>query len=123
MAPGMGIMFYVGPSADYPVTFTGQVQQGPYTVATLGYHQFSMVGSPVPIGGDITNSTTVVGLAPGGADGVQTWNPTANDWATLVTWGTRSSKWTGPMPVAAAQGFFYYNANAANTWSSNFTVQ
>ena len=122
MPPGVGVMFY-NAGADQAVTFVGQVVQGTYNVGTLGGSQFSMVGSPVPIGGDITNSTTYVGLVPGASDSVATWNGAVNDWNSPVVWSGRTSAWVGSMNIAPGQGFFYYNANAANAWVSNFTVQ
>jgi len=124
MPPGKGVFFYNNGAADAVVTFTGQVQQGAYNVATMGKGQFTMVGSPVPIGGDITNSTTAVGLVPAASDSVSTWNSAVNNWANSVTWSAKTKAWGGPMPVAAGQGFFYYNNGAAaNNWVSNFTVQ
>jgi len=124
MPPGLGVMYYNGGASDTVVTFVGQVEQGTYSVANLGAFAFAMVGSPVPIGGDLTNSTTYVGLAPAGGDLVQTFNnnPAVNDWNTAVSWSGRSSTWGGPMPVAPGQGFLYYSTTA-NAWTSNFTVQ
>lgn len=126
MAPGTGALFYNNGAADTVVTFTGQVPQGTYNVKTLGRGQFTLVGSPIPIGGNITNSTTVVGLVPSGGDSVATFNSALNDWNTASGWVALSKKWgsTASSTIAVGQGFLYYNNGAAaNNWVSNFTVQ
>jgi hypothetical protein len=124
MPPGKAVLFYNNGAVDTVVTFTGQVEQGTYNVATLNSSTFSLLGSPVPIGGDLTNSTTVVGLAPAASDSVSTFNSALNNWNNAVTWSAKTKAWSGPMPVAPGQGFLYYNnAATANNWVSNFTVQ
>jgi archaellum component FlaG (FlaF/FlaG flagellin family) len=124
MPPGVGVLFLNNGAADAVVTFTGQVEQGTYNVASMASHTFNMVGSPVPIGGDVTNSTTVVGLAPGGGDTVSTFNSTANDFSAPSTWSALSKKWSPTTTIAPGQGFLYLNnAATANNWVSNFTVQ
>jgi hypothetical protein len=127
MPPGTGAaLYYNNGAADTVVTFTGQVPQGTYNVATLGRGQFTMVGSPIPIGGDITNSTTVVGLTPANGDTVATFNSSLNDYNPSSKWISLSKKWgvTASSTIAVGQGFLYYNNGAAaNVWVSNFTVQ
>jgi hypothetical protein len=75
------------------------------------------------VGGSISNSTVVVGLAPVGGDFVQTFSSSANDWTQTATWSSRGGGWDNNLTINAGQGFFYYNSGAANTWTSNFTVQ
>jgi hypothetical protein len=124
MPPGKAALFYNNGAAATVITFAGQVVQGSYAVATLPSAQFSLVGSPVPIGGDVTNSTTAVGLVPSASDTIATFNSGANNWNNSVSWSAKSSAWSGAMPVAAGEGFLYYNNGAAaNNWVSNFTVQ
>jgi len=126
MPPGKAVLFNNNGASDVVVTFTGQVPQGTYNVATLGSHQFTLVGSPVPIGGNITNSTTVVGLVPSGGDTVATFNSALNDWNPATAWVQLSKKWgnTASSTIAVGQGFLYNNNGAsANNWVSNFTVQ
>ncbi len=85
---------------------------------------FTLAGSPVPLGGDISDLNTKLGLVPAAGDTIAIFNSTANDWNTAVTWSGKSSTWTCALPVAAGAGFLYYNAAATpNTWVSNFTVQ
>jgi len=124
MAPGLGGLFYNNGGSDVVVTFTGQVPQGTYNVATLPASQFTMTGSPVPIGGDITNSTTFVGLVPSQGDTLATWNSGINDFNSSATWSARTGAWDVDVQIAPGQGFFYYNnGGSANAWTSNFTVQ
>jgi hypothetical protein len=123
--PGLGVMFHNPATTNCVVTFVGQVEQGPYTVATLGASQFYMAGAPVPIGGDLTNA--LVGLAPHSGDTVQTFNSANGQWATLSA-GYSINKsgigvWSANLQIAPGQGFIYHNTGPANTWTSNFTVQ
>jgi len=124
MPPGVGAaMFYNNGAVDTVVTFTGQVPQGTYSAGTLVGNHFNMVGSPIPIGGDLTNSTTAVGLVPANGDLAQTFNSSISDWRPSVSWSAKNHVWNGPMPVGVGQGFLYYNNGAtANNWVSNFTV-
>ena len=125
MPPGSGALFYNNGVADAVVTFTGQVPQGTYSVKTLGSKQFSLVGSPIPIGGDITNSTTFVGLVPSNNDTVATFNSALNNWNPSSSWVNLSKKWgvTASSTIPVGKAFLYYNNGAAaNNWVSNFTV-
>lgn len=126
--PGLGVMFYNNGSVDTVVTFTGQVEQGTYNVASLSAGHFSMLGSPVPIGGDVTNSTTVVGLAPANGDTLATFNSPISDWRAVTKWSGITHKWstsaTSTAGIAPGQGFLYFNnGSTVNNWVSNFTVQ
>jgi hypothetical protein len=128
MAPGVGALYYNNGATPTVVTFTGQVPQGSYNVANLGKSQFTMVGSPVPIGGDVTNSTTVVGLVPNNGDTISTFNSGINDYNAVTKWSAITKKWsvsaTSTLGIAPGQAFLYYNNGAANNaWVSNFTVQ
>jgi hypothetical protein len=126
MPPGSSALFYNNGAADAVVTFTGQVPQGTYNVASMTSAHFTMVGSPIPIGGDITNSTTVVGLTPANGDTVSTFNSAVNDWNPVSKWSSGPKKWsvTASSSIGVGQGFLYYNNGAAvNNWVSNFTVQ
>lgn len=122
MPPGKAVLIY-NAGDPTPVTFVGQVVQGPYTVANLGSFQFSQVGSPVPLGGNITNSLDKVGMVPADGDFVQTWNSSANDWSQATTYFAGSGWDPAATQIAPAQGFFYYRSSTAYTWQSNFTVQ
>ncbi|MEI7938075.1 MAG: hypothetical protein WCK27_15410 [Verrucomicrobiota bacterium] len=126
MPPGKGALYYNNANVATVVTFTGQVPQGTYNAATLGSKQFSLVGSPIPIGGNITNSTSVVGLLPSSGDSVATFNSGINNWNPASSYVALSKKWgtTASSTIAVGQAFLYYNnGNVANNWVSNFTVQ
>jgi hypothetical protein len=131
---GNAVMFYNGATTNVVVTFTGQVQQGAYTVSPaggfLGNHA-ALVGSPAPIGGDTTNSTTAIfaagntlGLLPNTGDYVQTYSSATSKWSGNSSYNTVTKKWSPATTISPAQGFLYYNSGAsAKTWASNFTVQ
>jgi hypothetical protein len=126
MPPGKAVLYFNNGASDTVVTFTGQVPQGTYNVGTLPSHQFTLAGSPIPIGGNITNSTTVVGLVPANGDSVATFNSAINDWNPSSGWVNLSKKWgnSASSTIGVAQGFLYFNNGAsANNWVSNFTVQ
>jgi hypothetical protein len=124
MPPGKAALYYNAGATPTVVTFTGQIPQGTYNVGTLPSLQFSLVGGPIPIGGDITNALT--GLVPSGGDTVATFNSGLNNWNPASSYVGLSKKWgvTASSTIGVAQGFLYYNASAsAKTWVSNFTVQ
>jgi hypothetical protein len=125
MPPG-NACYYFNNSASTPtvITFVGQVPQGHYTASTIGAGQNALLGSPIPIGGDITNSTTAVGLVPSNGDLLYTFNPATVAWNASSRFSTLNHKWSVDYAINPAQGFFYFNnAATANTWVSNFTVQ
>jgi len=124
LPPGQGVFFNNPATTNMVVTFVGQVIQGPYTVATLGAGRNVMVGSPVPIGGDLTNS--IVGLAPVNGDSISTFNSASAQWnspISVFTVGKGGGAWSANLQIAPAQGFLYYNPGAAKTLVSAFTVQ
>jgi hypothetical protein len=128
MPPGAGALYFNNGAVDTVVTFTGQVPQGTYNVATLAPSKYALLGSPVPIGGDLTNATTVVGLVPNNGDTLATFNSAITDYNPASKWSTITKKWSVTASstggVAPGQGFIYYNNGAAvNNWVSNFTVQ
>jgi hypothetical protein len=124
MPPGVGALYYNNGASDTVVTFVGQVPQGNYTVTSMASHTFTFAGSPVPLGGDVSDLNTKLGLVPSAGDTVAVFSGSANDWSAAVGWSAKSSAWTGPMAIGAGAGFLYYNNSAnANAWVSNFTVQ
>jgi hypothetical protein len=126
MPPGSACYYFNNsPTTPTVITFVGQVEQGPYAVATIPVGQNALLGSPIPIGGDITNSTTAVGLVPSNGDQLYTFNPATVNWNAPSKFSTLNHKWTVDYQIAPGQGFFYFNNSptTANTWVSNFTVQ
>jgi hypothetical protein len=119
--PGTGIMFYNNGASDVVVTYTGQIVQGSYNVATLAKNALNLVGPPVPIGGDLTNA--VIGLVSAGGDYVSTYNPTTGGYNAASSYNALTKKWSPAQTINPGGGFFYYNnTGAAKTWTSNFTV-
>jgi hypothetical protein len=123
--PGTGFMFKNPATTNAVITFVGQVQQGAaIPVTTLLAGKSTMVGSPVPIGGNLTNS--IVGLTARNGDSITTYD-------TVASWGNPSAftvgksgvgVWTANLQIGVGQGFLYKNGStAANTWTANFTVQ
>jgi len=123
MNPGMGALYFNAGASDTVVTFVGQVPQGTYNVATMPASAFSFAGQPVPLGGDVSNLNTALGLVPTGGDTVATFNSAAVDWNSSVSWSAKSSSWSGASTINPGQAFLYFNASASpNSWVSNFTV-
>ncbi len=124
MAPGAGALFYNNGASDTVVTFVGQVEQGTYNVATIPANSFTLAGSPVPLGGDVSALNTQLGLVPAAGDLVATFNSAANDWNSSVAWSAKSGAWGAALTINPGQGFLYYNNSASpKAWASNFTVQ
>jgi hypothetical protein len=128
---GVGQAIYyknVSTSVATVFTFTGQVQQGTYVNNVFAKSGANMIGSPVPIGGGLTNSTTVTGLVPNANDLVEVFNgaaPGGGSWSAQSTWNSVTKKWSADYQIPPGQGFYYKNgsATATLTWTSNFTVQ
>jgi hypothetical protein len=125
MPPGLGVMFYNPATTNAVATFVGQVQQGSFPVTTLAATKSSIVGSPVPIGGDLTNS--IVGLTPHTGDSIQLFSSATAQWvAPVSSYSVNKSGvgiWSQNLQIAPGTGFLYYNGSAANAWTCNFTVQ
>jgi hypothetical protein len=124
MPPGASALYFNAGATATVVTFVGQVAQGNYTVATLPAQAFKLAGSPVPLGGDISDLNTKLGLVPSANDSIATFNGATVDWNPAVTWNGKSSTWNSALTINPGQGFLYFNASASpKTWVSNFTVQ
>jgi hypothetical protein len=124
LPPGSGYMFHNAATTNVVVTFVGQVQQGTsFPVKTLGANQYTMIGSPVPIGGDLTNS--LKGLAPTIGDGILTYVASSSQWGPSSQFNSvkgGGGAWNNNLQIGIGQGMLYH-AVAANTWTCNFTVQ
>ena len=124
MPPGKSALYYNNGASDTVVTFVGQVEQGTYNVATIPANSFTLAGSPVPLGGDVSALNTQLGLVPAAGDLVATFNSAANDWNSSVAWSAKSGAWGAALTINPGQGFLYYNNSASpKAWASNFTVQ
>jgi len=123
--PGTGFMFKNNATTNAFVTFVGQVQQGTaIPVKSLLAGKSDFVGSPVPIGGNFTNS--IVGLAPSSGDSITLYT-TGAGWGNANAYSVSKGvgAWSGnTMQIGVGQGFLYKNASTAvNNWTANFTVQ
>jgi hypothetical protein len=125
MPPGVGLMFRNSATTNCVITFVGQVQQGTaMPVTTLGAKQSSMTGSPLPIGGNLTNS--IQGLVPSSGDTLSLFNSANNQWANPAQYNVTKGvgSWTVNTQIGVGQGFLYRNAASTNNaWKVNFTVQ
>jgi len=126
LPPGHAV-YYANASASVAtvITFVGQVVQGPYSVASVPVLQNALLGSPVPIGGSISNATTVVGMSPNNGDLIYTYDPVGIKWNSGSKYSTLTKKWSIDYTINPGQGFFYANSSASTplNWTSNFTVQ
>jgi hypothetical protein len=138
--PGQAIFFQNPNSAPMTATFVGQVPTGSLTnVLIPGYN---LVGSMVPISGDISNTNLPVGtignlnVTPGYGDYLLFYNTATQRFSNPVTeGGIYSPGWSGgaganggPVTTNVAEGFFYYNASAFGAgavnekWVENFSI-
>jgi len=126
--PGEGI-FFVGQGPDLAMTYVGQVIQGSYPLPVFGSFDYNSLGSPVPLGGNFTNSVYNLTLQDG--DTIATWNLGLQDLdPNLLTYSIASHSWSGSGPpflnvnIAPGIGFFYVSGGGTNvTWDANFSVQ
>jgi hypothetical protein len=138
--PGQAIFFQNPNNTSMAATFVGTVPTGSLTNTIIpGYN---LIGSMVPVSGDIANTNTAVGaianlnVTPGYGDSVLFYNPATQQFANPATeGGIYSPGWSGgagaaggPLSTNVAQGFFYYNASAFGAgpvnenWVENFTI-
>jgi len=139
--PGQAVFFQNPNSAggaNMTATFVGQVPTGSLTnVLTSGYN---LVGSMVPVSGDISNTNLPVGqianlnVIPGSGDYVLFFDSAAQKFASQLPTegGIYSPGWSGgtgaaggPVTTNVAEGFYYYNAQGTgNTekWVENFSI-
>jgi hypothetical protein len=136
--PGQAVFFNNPNAGNMTATFVGTVPTGSLTnVLTAGYN---LVGSMVPVSGDIANTNTAVGaianlnVTPGYGDFVSFFlpggvgfngpqNPTEGG-PYSPGWGGGAGATGGPLTTNVSQGFFYYNGQGSGTenWIENFTI-
>lgn len=127
LAPGTGFFFY-NPAAATTLTFVGQVVPNPGVTNSLTLPTgYSMVGSPLPVGGALSSTvTTGVPVAPG------TLNMPVIDGEFMLAWNgayvyrgydsgyggwVDANNATVAAPsIAVGQGFFFYNPGAPAQW-------
>lgn len=119
--PGTG--FYLYPTTNSTITFTGSVQTNSSKVLKPG---FNLVGSAYPGSLDLTalgihgvDSDLVYRFTNGGLNNIITFIG-GFGWFDDSAGGGGPTN--GPTP-RAAEAFFYFNANASNTWNQAFSIQ
>lgn len=128
LAPGTGFFFY-NPNPATTLTFVGQVVPNPGATNSLNLPTgYSLVGSPMPVGGQLSATpTTGTPVAPG------TLNMPVIDGEFMLTWNNafvyrgydsgyggwvdaNNNPVTPPPSIAVGQGLFFYNPGAAVPW-------
>lgn len=116
--PGQG--FFVTTSVKFTNTFVGDVMQGANMPLAIPAG-FSLLGSLVPVGGNVTNVMAQIPLGDNGSF-VQTYSNSAGDiGATSTYYG--AGVWDPEIAIAVGEGFYMFNGGAATTWLRSFTVQ
>jgi hypothetical protein len=123
--PGQAVFFY-NPNghggANMTATFVGTVPQGVLTnTLVAGYN---LVGSIVPTSGDlVSNPITAFSVAQSG-DYVYFYDSAHQTFAASVPTYEFGAWSSDPTTTNVAEGFFYYNANAAGTenWVETFSI-
>ena len=113
--PGKGFFCYV-PSL-YTNTFVGTVVPAPGGSNTMSLPPgFSLIGSPMPVGGTVTNST--FNLPTPDACIVSKFAGGVYDTRTLDTgdWIDSNFAITSVPSISVGQGFFYYNPGSSTNW-------
>jgi len=116
--PGQG--FFVTTSSPWTNTFVGDVMQGA-SMPLVVPAGFSLLGSLVPIGGNITNVMAQFPLPDNGSY-LQTFSNTAGDIGETSTF-YGSGVWDPEINIGVGEGFYLFNAGAQTTWYRTFTVQ
>jgi hypothetical protein len=114
--PGTGVFVFA--PTGFTNTFVGEVKQGSTTIQIAA--SFSAIGSPVPIGGNV--SVVLTGLPAGDNDTAFKWNPTAQDFTELSSYNATSGQWVPAVNFDVADGILYFRSGAATSWVRNFTV-
>jgi hypothetical protein len=125
--PGQALWVYNGNPVATNVTFVGTVpQNGSSYLTNTITPGFIMVGSAIPMSGDLyTNTNTLLTFSLGG-DEVYTWDQNITNYDATDEYTTKhhwSSGTADPTTTNLTEGFWYFNASGANeTWVENFSV-
>jgi len=147
LTPGVGFWFYNGQAAPLTITLVGTVTNGLATNTMPA--GFNLVGSMVPMSGDLysnalcgSNGTSGFTNVNTTGDTVYVWDPTPTSipgvqngftngvYSTISPglaenggspWSKRPGKIGDPIVVYTGEGFYYYNSGATITWVENYT--
>lgn len=117
----VGEGFFVASSEDFTNTFVGEVRQGNITNALVGNFSFEALGSPVPIGGSITN--IMAGYPAADGDTIFPWSVANQDLDGTTSTYLVGPGWTPEINIAVGDGFFLSRVDGPVNWVRNFTVQ
>jgi hypothetical protein len=128
--PGVGFFYFNPDTKADTLTLTGTVLQGTNSLPLPG--GYSLISTVAPQA--ITLDTTATNNFPAGEGDVflgfsggtftqnDTYATTTADVGFIGWYDSNSGNPASPTP-AVGQGFFYFNAGAAKSWSRNFQVQ
>lgn len=114
VGPGSGAFIRNPGATAVTVTFVGEVPQG--TLTTTYPAGFTLLSSKVPQAGALQ---ATLGFTPGEGDIVYKWN-VADQRYDLSTF--EFGEWAPSAPSLAVGEGFFLKANAAGTWTRNFSV-
>jgi len=127
LAPGQAFFFFNPDATPFTITFVGEVLQGAVTNFLLGNFAPIMIGSKVPIGGNITN--VLAQYVPADNDQIQKWDPIAADFpsADISTYVLGTGLWVPNSPPEktfnVGEGFLMIRTDVDVNYVRNFTVQ
>jgi hypothetical protein len=126
--PGQAAWFYNAGSL-MTITFVGTVpQNGATNMSQTLYPGFNMVGSIIPMSGDLVANTNTLLTTGSGNDEVFTWDPALNSGAggydPTYTYTKSTHTWgpSDPTTTNITEGFWYFVNNTAETWTENFSI-
>jgi hypothetical protein len=131
-APGVGFWFDSVATSNTTLTFVGTVPSGPITNALVT--GFNLVGSVVPMSGDIVTNSLAALTNFNIGDVVYTWNASSATYSEYTSVPSTSkaaspttyhSNWTSagdPVVPNVGQGFWYEGLGATVNWVENYSV-
>jgi len=130
-SPGVGFWFDSAATTNTTLTFVGTVPSGPITNSMVA--GFNLVGSVVPMSGDIASNTLSALTNFNIGDNVYTWNPSNATYAEYTSVPSSSKagghgyagEWTvagDPIIPNVGQGFWYDNGGNTVNWVENYSV-
>jgi hypothetical protein len=118
--PGTGFFMDLGGSKAYTNTFAGQiVGNAGSSVTNLIFPGLQLVGSLIPFGDTITNTSTINLIGKGG-NVIEVWDPVGQAFVpyklTGGNWVNQVTAAVGAPTISVGQGFFYNPQSQTNTW-------
>jgi hypothetical protein len=115
--PGTGFFVKNAGTADFTITFVGEVPQGDNLTVNIPKAGFNLLGSIVPQAGKVS---TDLGLPTVANDAIYTFN---KDTQAYVTSTKRTATlWSPSEPTIDVANGFFFKATAPGTWTRSFKV-